>query len=184
MLCNAGYGFVLWKRTCNGESIICSDEFIIQVLYLCQVHGFGWQIIRWDHMLSRKCRSSVSIKDRTESRLADLGPFNWPYASSWVSLDSAGPIPERLARNGSGEMARVSCIHLTRGWMVGYWALGWRGPVLVLRNPWASWHMQGLSATYVVWSEILSWVLIDSDHRYFSDMKTGSLSCIVDNKWN
>jgi hypothetical protein len=29
--------------------------------------------------------------------------------------------------------------------------------------------MQGLSATYVMWSEIPSWVLIDLDHRYFSD---------------
>jgi hypothetical protein len=140
--------------------------------------------INLDQTLSRKGHSSVSIKDHTESRLADLGHFNWPHASSWISLASAGPIPERSARNGSGEMARVSCIHLARGWMVGYWALGWRGPVLVLRKPWASWHMQGLSATYVMWLEILSWVLIDSDHRYFSDMKTGSLPCIVDNKWN
>jgi hypothetical protein len=35
--------------------------------------------------------------------------------------------------------------------------------------------MQGLSATYVVWLEIPSWVLIDFDRRYFSDMKTWSL---------
>jgi hypothetical protein len=165
MLCNTGYVFVLWKRTCNGESIICSDEFIIQVWYLCQVHGFGKEIIIWDQTLSRKGRPSVSIKDRSDCWPADLGPFNWPHASSWVSLASVGPIPERPARNGSGEMARVSCIHLARGWMVGYWALGWRGPVLVLRNPVASWHMQGLSATYVVWLEIPSWVLIDSDRR-------------------
>jgi hypothetical protein len=61
----------------------------------------------------------VSIKDRTESRLDELGTFNWPHALSWVSLASVGPIPERPARNGSGEMARVSCIHLARGWMVG-----------------------------------------------------------------
>jgi hypothetical protein len=40
----------------------------------------------------------------------------------------------------------------------------------------ASWHMQGLSATYVVWLEILNWVLIDLDHRYFSNMKTWSLT--------
>jgi hypothetical protein len=39
-----------------------------------------------------------------------------------------------------------------------------------------------LSATYVVWLEIPRWVLIDSDYRYFSDMKTGSLPCIVVNK--
>jgi hypothetical protein len=50
----------------------------------------------------------VSIKDRTESRLANLGPFNWPHASSWVILASARPIPERLARNGSGEMGKLS----------------------------------------------------------------------------
>jgi hypothetical protein len=42
--------------------------------------------------------------------------------------------------------------------------------------------MQGLSATYVMWLEIPSWVLIDSDRRYFSDMKTRSLPCIVDIK--
>ena len=29
-------------------------------------------------------------------------------------------------------------------------ALGWREPDLVLRTPVAGWHMQGLSATYVV----------------------------------
>jgi hypothetical protein len=44
--------------------------------------------------------------------------------------------------------------------------------------------MQGLSATYVVWLEIPSWVLIDSNRRYFLVMKTGSLLCIVDNKYN
>jgi hypothetical protein len=30
------------------------------------------------------------------------------------------------------------------------YALGWREPDLVLRTPVASWHMQGLSATYVM----------------------------------
>jgi hypothetical protein len=54
-------------------------------------------------------------------------------------------------------------------------ALGWSEPDLVLRNPVASWDMQWLSATYVVWLEIPNWVLIDSDRRYFSDMKTWSL---------
>jgi hypothetical protein len=44
--------------------------------------------------------------------------------------------------------------------------------------------MQGLSATYVVSLEIPSWVLIDSDRRYFLDMKTGSLPCIVVNNYN
>jgi hypothetical protein len=50
--------------------------------------------------------------------------------------------------------------------------LSWHELVLVLRNPVVSWHMQGLSATYVVWLEIPSWVLIDSDRCYFLDMKT------------
>jgi hypothetical protein len=44
--------------------------------------------------------------------------------------------------------------------------------------------MQGLRATYVVWLEIPSWVLIDSNRHYFSDMKTWSLPCTVVNKWN
>jgi hypothetical protein len=44
--------------------------------------------------------------------------------------------------------------------------------------------MQGLSTKYVVWLEIPNWALIDSDRRYFSDMKTRSLPFIVDNKRN
>jgi hypothetical protein len=56
------------------------------------------------------------------------------------------------------------------------YALGWHEPILVLRNSGASWYMQGLSATYVMWLEIPSRVLIDSDCRYFSDMKTWSLT--------
>jgi hypothetical protein len=44
--------------------------------------------------------------------------------------------------------------------------------------------MQGLSATYVVWLEIPSWVLIDSDRRYFSDMKTWSLTYNLSHGWN
>jgi hypothetical protein len=107
----------------------------------------------------------VSIKDRSDCWPADLGPFNWPHASSWVSLASVGPISEQLARTGSGEMARITCAHLASGWMVGCCALGSREPVLVLRNPVVSLHMQGLSATYVVWLEIPRWVLIDSDRR-------------------
>jgi hypothetical protein len=39
--------------------------------------------------------------------------------------------------------------------------------------------MQGLSATYVVWLEMPGWVLIDLDRRYFSDMKTWSLTYTV-----
>jgi hypothetical protein len=36
----------------------------------------------------------VSFKDRNDYWPTDLGPFNWPHDSSWVSLASAGPIPE------------------------------------------------------------------------------------------
>jgi hypothetical protein len=113
-------------------------------------------------MVSRKGHPFIEIKDRNESRFADLGPFNWTHASSWVSLTSVRPIPERPAHTRSGEITRVSCIHLARGWMVEYYALRWWGPILVLRNLGASCHMQGLSATYVVWLEIPTWVLIDS----------------------
>jgi hypothetical protein len=119
----------------------------------------------WDQTLSRKGRPSVSLKDRNDCWHADLGPFNWPHALSWVSLASAGPIPIQFACTGSGEMAGITCGPLATGWMVGYCALGSREPVLVLRNPGASWHMQGLSATYVLWLEIPSWVLIDLDRR-------------------
>jgi hypothetical protein len=49
------------------------------------------------------------IKDYSECRLDDRGPFNWPHASSWVSFASVGPIPERPTHNESGEMARVAC---------------------------------------------------------------------------
>ena len=62
---------------------------------------------------------SMSIKDRSNCWHVDLGPFNWPHASSWVSLASVRPIQEQLARTGSGEMARVTCAHLASGWMVG-----------------------------------------------------------------
>jgi hypothetical protein len=43
------------------------------------------------------------------ARPADRGPFNWSHASSWVRFVSGRLIPERLTRNGSGEMARVAC---------------------------------------------------------------------------
>jgi hypothetical protein len=36
--------------------------------------------------------------------------------------------------------------------------------------------MQGLSATYVMWLEIPSWVFIDLDRRHFSDMNTWLLT--------
>jgi hypothetical protein len=71
--------------------------------------------INLDQALSRKGRLLVSIKDRSDCWPTNLGPFNWPHASSWVSLASARPIPEQLARTGSGEMARVTCAHLASG---------------------------------------------------------------------
>jgi hypothetical protein len=86
-MCNTGYEFYE-KGTCNNEGITHEDEFILQVLYLCHVHGFGKEIIILDHTLSRKGRPSMSIKDRSDCWPADLGPFNWPHASSWVSLAS------------------------------------------------------------------------------------------------
>jgi hypothetical protein len=49
------------------------------------------------------------IKDYSECRLANRGPFNWSHASSWVSFASDRLIPERPTGNGSGEMARVAC---------------------------------------------------------------------------
>jgi hypothetical protein len=45
-------------------------------------------------MLSMIGHPSVSLKDHNESRLANLGPFNWPHASSWVILALVGPITE------------------------------------------------------------------------------------------
>jgi hypothetical protein len=44
--------------------------------------------------------------------------------------------------------------------------------------------MQGLSATYVMWLEIPSWVLINLDRHYSSYMKTISSTLIIDNKYN
>jgi hypothetical protein len=76
--------------------------------------------------LSRRDRTSASIKDLTIVSLHDLGPFSCPHALSWVSLASAGPIPERLPHTRSGEMARVTFAHLARGWM--------EKPILVLRD--------------------------------------------------
>jgi hypothetical protein len=40
----------------------------------------------------------VSIKDHSDCWHADLGPFNWPHASSWVSLASIGPITEKVGQ--------------------------------------------------------------------------------------
>jgi hypothetical protein len=77
----------------------------------------------------------VSIKDRTDCWPDDLGPFNWPHTSSWVSLNPAIPYVKRQSRTGSGEMARVACTPGKR--LHGeYCALGWRRPVHVVGDPW------------------------------------------------
>jgi hypothetical protein len=39
MMCTTRYGFYE-NGTCNNEGITYDDEFIIEVLYLYQVHGF------------------------------------------------------------------------------------------------------------------------------------------------
>jgi hypothetical protein len=49
-----------------------------------------------------------------------------------------------------GEMVRVACTHVAKGWSVEYCALKWRELVLVLEDLKAGRHMQGLSATYVL----------------------------------
>jgi hypothetical protein len=45
---------------------------------------------------------SVSIKDRTDCRPIDLGPFIWPHTSSWVSLNLAIPFVKGQSRTGHG----------------------------------------------------------------------------------
>jgi hypothetical protein len=68
----------------------------------------------------------------------------------WTNTRTARP-------HWAWEMARVACTlrgkRLDGGVIC---TLGSREPVLVLRNPGAGWHMQGLSATYVVWLGIPS----------------------------
>jgi hypothetical protein len=78
----------------------------------------------------------VSIKDRTDCRPVDLGPFNWPHTSSWVSRNPATPYVKRQSRTRSGEMAGVACTHLAHGWMVEYCTLGWREPLHVVEDSW------------------------------------------------
>jgi hypothetical protein len=41
-----------------------------------------------------------------------------------------------------------------------------------------------VKGSIIVWLEIPSWVLIDSDRCYFSVMKTRSSTCSVVNKYN
>jgi hypothetical protein len=78
----------------------------------------------------------VSIKDRTDFRHADLGPFSWSHTSSWVSLNPATPYVKRQSHTRSGEMAGVAYTHQARGWMVEYRTLRWCGPVHVVEDPW------------------------------------------------
>jgi hypothetical protein len=67
------------------------------------------EVLKWRLQLGTGDVLPRLIKDYRKCRLADRGPFNWPYASSWVSFASVGPIPKRPPCNGSGEMARVAC---------------------------------------------------------------------------
>ena len=48
-------------------------------------------------------------------------------------------------------MARVVCTLLAMGWMVVYYALGWRGPVLVLEDLIVGLTYARFDSTYVVW---------------------------------
>jgi hypothetical protein len=60
----------------------------------------------------------VSLKDHNDCWPTDLGPFNFPHASSWVSLASAGPILERPAAIGveKWQEYRVSTWQEARWW--------------------------------------------------------------------
>jgi hypothetical protein len=46
---------------------------------------------------------SESFKDRADVGLMIEQLSNWPHASSWVSFLSDEPIPQQLARPGSGD---------------------------------------------------------------------------------
>ena len=69
-------------------------------------------------------------------------------------------------------MARVACTHV---------AMGWNGRVLYSRVAWTGSCSRGFEGwlvyvgrgpAYVVWSGILSWVIIGSNHRCPSVMET------------
>jgi hypothetical protein len=66
----------------------------------------------------------------------DLGPFIWPHTSSRASLNPAIPYMKRQSHTGSGEMARVARTLLAKDRLKGWCALGWRGPVHVVEDPW------------------------------------------------
>jgi hypothetical protein len=127
--------FLKRKRAWDDGGILHGDDLIIQAGYLCQVPNFE-NCLKWDQTLSWRGRPSVSIKDRTNCRHVDIGPFSCPHTSSWVSLNWATPYVKRQSCTGSGEMAGVACTHLARGWMVEYRNLGWRRPVHVVEDPW------------------------------------------------
>jgi hypothetical protein len=127
---------------------------------------------------------SESIKDRVDVGLMieDLLPGHMPRHVSvldfkWLDKLCLGQTNTRKA-NTQWEWRDGETSVYPQWQEAGRWcicALSWHEPCLVLRTPVASWHMQGLSAKYVVWLEIPSWVLIDSDRLYFLDMKTWSL---------
>jgi hypothetical protein len=170
------------KIKLDGGSITAVMGSTSEKMYLWQVPNFGFEMIKlilggW---LAREeslgvVSPSESIKDRLDVGLL-IPPFNWSHASSWVSFALGRLIPEQDNMQWKWRDGESSVYPL---WQVaGRWciyALGWREPDLVLRTPVASWHIQGLSATYVMWLEIPSWVLIDLDHHSFLDMRTWSL---------
>jgi hypothetical protein len=88
-------------------------------------------------MLSWRGRPSLSIKDNTDGRLIDLGPFIWPHTSSWVSLNPATTYVKRQSRTGSGKMAGEACTHLACDWLVEDRTLGWCRPVHIVEDLWA-----------------------------------------------
>jgi hypothetical protein len=76
------------------------------------------------------------IKDYSECRLDDRGPFNWSHASSWVSLASGRLIPEYDNTQWEwrdGESSVYPPWQEARRWCIC--ALGLREPGLVLRTP-------------------------------------------------
>jgi hypothetical protein len=111
--------------------------------------------------------------DRSRTILTGHMPWKW----DWVSLNPAIPYVKRQPRTGRGRWweSRVP------SWLEA----GWRSTVLpgsadrftLWRICGNGWHMQGLSATYVVWLEILSWVNRFRSLLYPRRVETWSLTC-------
>jgi hypothetical protein len=128
---------------------------------------------------------SESFKDRTDCWPVDLGPFIWPHTSSWVSLNPTIPYMKRQSRTGSGEMARVArtllakdrlkgvvCSRVARTCSCGGGSVGMVDMCKSVKR----------SMCRVVGDPQLGINRFGSSN--FSDMKTRSLTLIVDNKRN